>query len=808
MGNCCNADDKEDQIQDEDDGREVDQMMRDLGAGDESSTVLLTIAARNLSSGASNPMIYVFEKGSASDNEFGTYIGNTESINSSSPQFVKTISIGYQFASVQNIIFVLVSEEKKGGGFDVQPRFGTCTITLPELVNTSPYMTALISEKNSKVGDIIINSEEARSDMPQYEIMFTFGCKDIESKNLFGANGSDPFLRISRVEGGSFIPVAKTEHFDGVLECVWKPTVIKLDKLCKSDFNSWILLEVFDWESSGKHQMIGSARTTLAIMLAEFESQKKKLSAPQEELPAEDETGEKGKKASNQKPKPLTWELINSSKVGKPKYVSSGDLFLLDIEVSVAHSFLEYVKGGFDINLTICVDFSSSNRQINDPTSLHYLNPQRNDNEYLKALRSVVAVLGEYDKDQEFPFYGFGAQVPQMNSDCFPVTFDINKVEVEGIEGIVTAYWNCLSTITMSEPTNFRGVLQTMRSIARRSIEAYQIVLIVTDGGISDLQETIDVIVSCSDDPISVLIIGVGDDANGTFDDMETLDGDDKPLMSTAGKTANRDLVGFVPYRQHKDSPEALARATLMEIPNQFSKWAKLRGVKPPEKTPEAELLQQQEQQEQIQLREAARRGNLPLDGEEVTAILRKREAADGIGLKVEDMTIHGVTSGTAAAEQNFYKYEGYLITHVNGIRVHDPREVGPIASQRPIVKLTMRRNPNYEPRGSSEPSERGDMSRNGSRFISRSNLNDDDFDMGSYDGVTDGGWDSDGRSRRRRSRRHQSGHSGGKNPSERHHRNHRRHQRNKMNSELSKGRYTSLAHVPSSHRRHSKSYV
>ena len=798
MGNCCNSGNKEDQIEDEDDGREVDQMMRDLGAGDDqSSTVLLTIAARNVSSGASNPMVYVFEKGAGSEGEFGTYIANTESINSSSPQFVKTISIGYQFASIQNIVFVLVSEEKKGGGFDQQPRFGSCTITLPELVNTSPYTTALISEKNSKVGDIIIHSEEARSDMPQYEIMFTFGCKDIESKNLFGANGSDPFLVISRVEGGSFIPVAKTEHFDGVLECVWKPTVIKLDKLCKNDFNSWILLEVFDWESNGKHQMIGTARTTLATMLAEFLSQKEKASQPPPMTT--DDTQAKHSPPSSSKPQ-LSWELINSSKVGKTKYHSSGDLMLVDIEVSVAHSFLEYVKGGFDINLTVCVDFSSSNRQINDPTSLHYLNPHRHDNEYLKALRSVVSVLGEYDKDQEFPFYGFGAQVPQMNSDCFPVTFDINRAEVEGIEGIVTAYWNCLSTITMSEPTNFGGVLQTMRSIARKSIEAYQIVLIVTDGGISDLQETIDVIVSCSDDPISVLIIGVGDDSNGNFDNMEILDGDDKPLLSTAGKTANRDLVGFVPYRVHKNSPEALARATLMEIPNQFSKWAKLRGVKPPQRDPHEEM--QKQQQQATQLRELTKhKGNLNnyiVDGEEITAILRKREAADGIGLKVEDMTIHGVTRGTAAAEQDFYKYEGYLITHVNGIRVYDPREVGPIASQRALVKLTLVRNPNYEP-GQSEPSERGYSSRKGSRY--QSHGGDDNFDMGSFDGITDPGWDSDKpRSRRRRdnNRPHHSRRGGG--DSER--RSHRRHRPNDSKRNTPGG-------ASSSHRRHSsKSYA
>ena len=58
--------------------------------------------------------------------------------------------------------------------------------------------------------------------------------------------------------------------------------------------------------------------------------------------------------------------------------------------------------------------------------------------------------------------------------------------------------------------------------------------LILTDGIISDLEKTIDQIVRGSDLPLSIVIVGVG---NADFSTMDVLDADDKPLYSrTFGK--------------------------------------------------------------------------------------------------------------------------------------------------------------------------------------------------------------------------------------------------------------------------------
>jgi len=60
----------------------------------------------------------------------------------------------------------------------------------------------------------------------------------------------------------------------------------------------------------------------------------------------------------------------------------------------------------------------------------------------------------------------------------------------------------------------------------------YNILLIITDGEIHDMPETKDLIVRASRMPLSVIIIGVG---NEQFNMMRELDSDDHALRDTRG---------------------------------------------------------------------------------------------------------------------------------------------------------------------------------------------------------------------------------------------------------------------------------
>ena len=85
--------------------------------------------------------------------------------------------------------------------------------------------------------------------------------------------------------------------------------------------------------------------------------------------------------------------------------------------------------------------------------------------------------------------------------------------------------------------------------------------LLITDGEINDIDKTIDEIVRGSSLPLSIIIVGVG---NENFKSMEVLDADDEPLYSQAyKKKMERDIVQFVPFREFKHNPILLAKETL-----------------------------------------------------------------------------------------------------------------------------------------------------------------------------------------------------------------------------------------------------
>ena len=77
--------------------------------------------------------------------------------------------------------------------------------------------------------------------------------------------------------------------------------------------------------------------------------------------------------------------------------------------------------------------------------------------------------------------------------------------------------------------------------------QQYFVLLIITDGVITDMDQTRSAIVNASRLPMSIIIIGVG---GADFSAMEFLDGDDGMLRSTTGEAAMRDIVQFVPFRQ------------------------------------------------------------------------------------------------------------------------------------------------------------------------------------------------------------------------------------------------------------------
>ena len=85
------------------------------------------------------------------------------------------------------------------------------------------------------------------------------------------------------------------------------------------------------------------------------------------------------------------------------------------------------------------------------------------------------------------------------------------------------------------------------------------------------MADTKNLIVQMSTMPISIVIIGVG---NNEFELMEELDADKKALTSTSGKTAARDIVQFVKFSDFSTRGyQLLSEEVLREIPDQVTEY-------------------------------------------------------------------------------------------------------------------------------------------------------------------------------------------------------------------------------------------
>jgi hypothetical protein len=104
-------------------------------------------------------------------------------------------------------------------------------------------------------------------------------------------------------------------------------------------------------------------------------------------------------------------------------------------------TFFEYLQSGWGISLSAAIDYTGSNGDYSQPTSLHYLGGY---NQYEHAIRSVGAILESYDSDKSFPVYGFGGVPRYMGvnhvSHCFPLNGIMKNPEIKGIEGILAEY--------------------------------------------------------------------------------------------------------------------------------------------------------------------------------------------------------------------------------------------------------------------------------------------------------------------------------------------------------------------------------
>ncbi|KAL5014149.1 hypothetical protein ScPMuIL_008419 [Solemya velum] len=516
-----------------------------------STQVEISVSCRNLQDrdtfSKSDPVCVLFTR----DVRTSTYyeFGRTEMIKDTlNPEFVKKFVMNYFFEESQKIKFEIYDVDSPSQRLDAHDFLGRIECTLGEIVGSSggklerPLIIVILFSK-------FCGSQEIAT--------MQFRAAGLDKKDFLGK--SDPFLIIYRSnEDGSFTAVHKSEVIKNNLNPNWRLFTIPVRTLCNGDYNRSIKIECFDWDSDGSHDLIGEFSTNLQEMA----------------------------KASTQNVK---WPVINPKKKAKKKsYKHSGEVTLSSCKLETQPSFLDYIKGGTELNFTVAIDFTASNGDPTQSNSLHYISSHA-PNQYASAIQAVGEIIQDYDSDKMFPALGFGAKLPDGKvSHEFAVNFNPSNPYCQGINGVLSAYQNAIRQVRLYGPTNFSPVISHVARFASGSRDGshYFVLLIITDGVITDMANTIEAIINASMLPMSIIIVGVGNDG---FEAMDTLDADNNRL-SIHGRYAERDIVQFVPFRNFlgeqygnnaQISQAALAKEVLAEVPDQVIAYMKKQGIKP-----------------------------------------------------------------------------------------------------------------------------------------------------------------------------------------------------------------------------------
>ncbi|KAG5189453.1 Copine-domain-containing protein [Tribonema minus] len=522
------------------------------------------------SQGLSDPFVVVKTRGS-----FGapwSEVARTEICsNTLSPQFVRLITMAYRFEEIQYLRFEVYDADTSFSSASAdqldlskQDEEGVAECALALIVGGAgqAWTGALTSSTNPHkggLGTITVRAEEVPDQNLAVSLRLQARDLVLQRKQRKAAG---MFLRLSRsVEGGGkAIPCYRTEVRRDKASPQWDTITAPAAALCAADLFRPLLLEVFAYAQEGAHTLVGACSASINDLQG---------------------LGSK--------------TLALKSSAGE----ACGELAVLECRTFTQPSFFDYLGGGMELQFQCAIDYTSSNGDPATPGSLHYRDPSGKLNEYARAISDIGSVIEFYDADKAFPVMGFGGKPhhSQPVQHCFAVNGNEAQPEAMGVQGILQMYYDSLRTVELFGPTLFAPIIGQAAGVASSlqtddpSHHKYSVLLILTDGQICDMQNTVDAIVGASHLPLSIIIVGVG---NADFKSMEVLDGDDAALVSSSGVRAQRDIVQFVPMRQVASRGEhAIAKevsqkdqsltrmCVLAEIPDQVVAYMKSQNIPP-----------------------------------------------------------------------------------------------------------------------------------------------------------------------------------------------------------------------------------
>ena len=492
-----------------------------------------------------NPFVEVYEIYGSNK---VTKLGVTEVIsNNLNPDFITNFEVYYLCEEIQTLKFFVYNSDNGKAIASKNNFIGEAVCKLSDIQGSQKNLIIkTIKDKDKSNGCIVINTEQV-NDIND-KIMIQFGGIDLEDvSGIF--HSFKPFFTLNRIlKNGNKQKVYMSEFIKGN-NVIWKSLYVSLTDLCNGDLDNPIKFELYDYHRSGNHELIGSSEFTIQNLVNE----RKKY-----------------------------FDIINLSKVKTKNYKNSGTLAVKNAHIIKINSFTDYIRGSCNISYSIAIDFTSSNGDPSNPSSLHYKYSEI-PNIYEQALNEVYRILLKNDSNIKVPIYGFGGKINDSVSHCFNLNFNPQNPNITGIDNILNCYKNALNYVELSEPKIFSEFLvKIIERIENQNVnqnnQNYNVLVILTNGNINDMQDTVDLIVKGSRLAFSIIVVGIGD---GSFEDIRKLDVDHKSLTDRSGNKLQRDIVQFVPFSEYCNLPQRIVKEFLVKISKELTNFYLLKNIVP-----------------------------------------------------------------------------------------------------------------------------------------------------------------------------------------------------------------------------------
>lgn len=242
---------------------------------------------------------------------------------------------------------------------------------------------------------------------------------------------------------------------------------------------------MYDWNKKGSHVLIGSVDVTVSEILS------------------------------------VSGDQVHSLQGNNGKIL--GSLVIHSAGLERHPTFLGYMRGGCEMSFVVGIDFTSANGDPSKSDSYHHWDSTgQTSNQYEQIIRVAGEIIEKYDTDRRFPVFGFGAKARgpsghlSATQHWFPL--DSSGDSACGVSGILSAYRQVVPSLVFDGPCRLAPIIQYWTHLLNHSEShmcsqehlRYTILMLITCGGVSDMEETISAIVDASHCPLSIIIVGVG----------------------------------------------------------------------------------------------------------------------------------------------------------------------------------------------------------------------------------------------------------------------------------------------------------